>query len=371
MLSLEKINGDKLIEILKSMLDVKIKALEDNMIKNSSKLQNLQNNLNKLEKNLDTIIKEENRTKSKSLRNKSATNIEKIETESVEIERYEGNCTDSINRMSLNLFKMIFVFLYPKEIFILACVSKKLFNATENVYYWKLFVPEKVYDNGRLKKMEFITRKIACRNFVNGKYQPFLLQGHSNKITSLHIDDENETVVSGSKDQSVKFWNLKNKKSATYCGHGALINNIFHWRDGVVSSSIDKTMHIWKPKTGEASVIRAHSAAILAMKPYDNYRVITGSSDGIIKFWDLEQAQLIKEFPKQVGAVQFFHCNSQYLASYGQNDLKINLWDLNTCQNLFDLPFSFNNTVSFNEISGIHVSIKNLVFAGQSGGGTL
>ena len=74
------------------------------------------------------------------------------------------------------------------------------------------------------------------------RYQNYNLDGHGDHITSLDV--RGNMIVSGSKDNTVKVWDIDRKKGWTFTGkHMNMITKVLMWDDtSAFSSSIDKTI---------------------------------------------------------------------------------------------------------------------------------
>jgi len=138
------------------------------------------------------------------------------------------------------------------------------------------------------------------------------LSGHTEGITSL--DSFGEFLLSGSHDSTVKLWNLRKKR---------LINSFVHDETGIDSfhPSVSTTMFcpsvtqsptqfIYGTSSGVVKVVSVedntslavfhHSNRITALAGYgihsdpraDPHLVFTGSSDGVLRCWDLRISSL-------------------------------------------------------------------------------
>ena len=76
----------------------------------------------------------------------------------------------------------------------------------------------------------------------------------------IDINILGDSILSTSRDNTVKQWNVGNKKCQTFQGHGNWTTKAVHWDGGYVSASVDKTLRIWS--NNECKVLRGHSSAI-------------------------------------------------------------------------------------------------------------
>ncbi len=125
------------------------------------------------------------------------------------------------------------------------------------------------------------------------------LSGHSNVIDSIVISPDGQTLVSGSADRTIKIWNLKNGNLIrTLSGHSRSVNSVAISPDGqtLVSGSDDKTIKIWNLETGNLiRTLSGHSKVVwsLAISP-DGQTLVSGSWDDTIKIWNLQNGNLIR-----------------------------------------------------------------------------
>ena len=116
------------------------------------------------------------------------------------------------------------------------------------------------------------------------------LIGHTDEVWSVAISADGKTLVSGSKDQTIKVWELSTGKEMwTLRGHTDNAHSIAISADGqtLVSGSWDETIKVWELSTGkEMRTLRGHihhvtSVAISA----DGQTLVSGSWDRTIKVW--------------------------------------------------------------------------------------
>ncbi|KAI8926444.1 WD40-repeat-containing domain protein [Entophlyctis helioformis] len=120
------------------------------------------------------------------------------------------------------------------------------------------------------------------------------LTGHSAEVTSLIV--AHGYLFSAGNDQVVYQWDLGNySRVKAFSGHTGYVSSLAWYvppngGDGVlVSGSWDGTVRIWDPTSGRCvHKIQVHNKSVGAVE-VDNSRSIlfTGTSDGLIKSWDL------------------------------------------------------------------------------------
>ena len=76
------------------------------------------------------------------------------------------------------------------------------------------------------------------------RYLSYNLLGHEKQITC--IDARNGLIASGSKDNTVKIWDIKRKRAYTFTGHMNWISKVLIWdHESAISASADKSIRFW------------------------------------------------------------------------------------------------------------------------------
>jgi len=171
------------------------------------------------------------------------------------------------------------------------------------------------------------------------------MEGHTDIVNTVCKLDDN-TVVSGSNDGTVKVWNINTHECLftlntggdirTLCTlpegcivSGGLYLKVFEKKEGnyiekqygkqesniiydktfgrgiksicalpnnemIVTAMLDKHLHIWNIKTGEHvhTIETGHILEINSVCILMNEYIVTASSDGIVKLWDFEYKQI-------------------------------------------------------------------------------
>jgi WD40 repeat protein len=174
------------------------------------------------------------------------------------------------------------------------------------------------------------------------------LTGHDLWVRSVAISPDGQTLVSGSYDHTIKIWNLKmGKLLNSLAGHGDAIWSVALSPDGqaIVSGSHDDTIKIWNLKTGEllnSLLANSNGVAAIAISP-DGQTVVSGGFDNSIKIWDLKTGQLLhilNGHENEVAAIAISP-DAQTIVS-GSNDKTLKLWSLKTGKRLHTLTGHLN-----------------------------
>ena len=107
-------------------------------------------------------------------------------------------------------------------------------------------------------KLQFLDSHQANKQLIE-QYGLFL-EGHTNRVTSVAITSDNKFIVSGSADNTVRVWNLQDKRQeAVLEGHTHVVTSVAITSDNkfIVSRSYDNTVRVW-------NLQNKHQEAVLA-----------------------------------------------------------------------------------------------------------
>jgi len=124
-------------------------------------------------------------------------------------------------------------------------------------------------------------------------------KGHSNWVTALATPPENNDIVlSGSRDKSIIIWDLKKGDNNNYAmpkralrGHSHYVQDVVISSDGqfALSGSWDATLRLWDLNTGTTTrpTFVGHTKDVLSVAfSSDNRQIVSGSRDRTIKLWN-------------------------------------------------------------------------------------
>ncbi|MBD2596115.1 serine/threonine protein kinase [Nostoc spongiaeforme FACHB-130] len=213
---------------------------------------------------------------------------------------------------------------------------------------------------------------IKVWNLATGK-EIRTLVGHSKSVSSIAISPDRKTLVSASRDNTIKVWNLATgKEIRTLEGHSDSVNSIAISPDGktLVSASRNKNSGItlWNPETGkEIRTLEGHSDGVnsVTISP-DGNTLVSASADRSIKVWNLATGQLIRTLEGHSDGV-----NSVTISPDGKTlvsasaDRSIKVWNLATGQLIRTLIGHLGS------VSSIAISPDGKTLASASGDQTI
>ncbi|KAH7396585.1 WD40-repeat-containing domain protein [Phaeosphaeria sp. MPI-PUGE-AT-0046c] len=129
------------------------------------------------------------------------------------------------------------------------------------------------------------------------------LQGHSQKVYSVVLDQARNRCISGSMDNMVKVWSLETGACLfTLEGHTSLVGLLDLSHGRLVSAAADSTLRIWDPENGQCkSRLCAHTGAITCFQ-HDGQKVISGS-DRTLKMWNVNTGEFVKDLLTDLSGV--------------------------------------------------------------------
>ncbi|KAH9626443.1 hypothetical protein KSS87_004945 [Heliosperma pusillum] len=172
------------------------------------------------------------------------------------------------------------------------------------------------------------------------------LSGHSKKVTSIKIVHQDENlVITGSADKTVRLW--QGLDDGTYdCrhilkDHTAEVQavTVHATNKYFVTASLDSSWCFYDIASGRCfSQVTDSSAYTSAAFHPDGLILGTGTTDAIVKIWDVKSQANVAKFDGHTGPVtaMSFSENGYFLATAAHDGVK--LWDLRKLKNFRSFP---------------------------------
>lgn len=156
--------------------------------------------------------------------------------------------------------------------------------------------------------------------------------GHEDEITDVSFSPDGQIIVTASKDQTVKLWNLAGKQITTLKGHTGLVQSVRFSPDQkiIATASWDNTVKLWTISGQLITTLNAHQASVYSVSfSPNNQSIATADSDGNVKIWNLN-GELVNTFKAHNNLAIYsisFSPDSQKIAT-ASADRTVKLWNL-------------------------------------------
>jgi WD40 repeat protein len=178
----------------------------------------------------------------------------------------------------------------------------------------------------------------ALRQALSGFQESTVLTDHQDVVyTAQFSPTDGNRVVTASRDNTARIWDVQTMKSIVLRGHEDRILSAQFSLDGkqVVTASDDRTARIWDAQTGESkAVLRGkHTNTIFwAAFSSDRSQVVTASADNTARIWDAQTGEQLAEFPHSIEVVcATFNRDGTEIIT-GTNEGKVHVWNIATRQ---------------------------------------
>lgn len=166
-------------------------------------------------------------------------------------------------------------------------------------------------------------------------------EGHSHWVLSVAISPDGNTLVSGGADKNIKVWNLNSGKLIhtliDLSWHSSWVTAVAITPDGktIVSGSTTKTIKIWDLNTGNLKETlqdpKELSSVLSLCISHDGKVIACGSTNNKITLWNLDSGQLIRSIEGHSDWIQSLSITSGNTTLIsGSRDGVIKFWQSKT-----------------------------------------
>ncbi|XP_028637771.1 CMT1A duplicated region transcript 1 protein isoform X1 [Grammomys surdaster] len=176
------------------------------------------------------------------------------------------------------------------------------------------------YNGGDLMAVSS-NRKIHLLDIMQIKELPIEFRGHAGSVRALFLSEEDNILLSGSYDLSIRYWDVKTGACVRiFYGHQGTITCLDLYKNRLVSGAKDGQVKEWDIETGKCLKTFKHKDPILAARISETY-IVSSCERGIVKVWHVVTAQLQKTLTGHEGAVKCLFFNQWHLVSGGADGL--------------------------------------------------
>jgi WD40 repeat protein len=175
-------------------------------------------------------------------------------------------------------------------------------------------------------------------------------KGHELAVITLAVSPDSNFVATGSKDKSVKIWELSTGREVrSFLGHEKTVNCVRFTPDGkfLLSGSNDKTIRIWEVNSGKIIITIPTEDYIMdiAVDPAMKYMIAGGYNESgypdSAMIFDFKSRALLKRIminSRSTGVSVQISSNGKYLG-FGEDNRVVNLYEMGTWKNLHTFTY--------------------------------
>lgn len=233
---------------------------------------------------------------------------------------------------------------------VLSLIIKSIYlissSADKSILLWSLKSNELIHSfNGHKAQVNCIAAGFNIKTIISGSDDKTLifwntfagikeeLKNHKMPIKALVLSEDEKILASGSTDKSVIIWNPLSKKMLIVLNHNDKVNTLFMNTNYLISGCKDKVVTIWDLKNfAKEFEYKVHNGQIIALAALGNGRKIFSSSDDqSVKIFDFKRKEVGEYFSGHCEAVLCIAAthDCRYVVT-GSRDDTIRLWNIMT-----------------------------------------
>ncbi len=114
-----------------------------------------------------------------------------------------------------------------------------------------------------------------------------ICRGHEDLVTSVCVRTDGK-IVSGSKDKTVRVWDMHGNELAVCRGHEDRVSSVYVTNDGkIVSGSVDDTICVWDMRGNQLAVCRGHENSVYSVCITKDGKIVSGAYDKTVRVWNI------------------------------------------------------------------------------------
>jgi WD40 repeat protein len=122
------------------------------------------------------------------------------------------------------------------------------------------------------------------------------LSGHTDDLTSACFSPDGKKIVSGSKDKTIRVWEVATQHCRRFRGHTGEVTAVAFSPDGrhIASASSDHTVRLWGAESGRSLCFKGHGHTVssVAFSP-DGKHIASASQDQTVRIWRADVEGLV------------------------------------------------------------------------------
>ncbi|XP_078426799.1 F-box and WD repeat domain containing protein 10B [Cetorhinus maximus] len=183
------------------------------------------------------------------------------------------------------------------------------------------------YDGGQMIAVGSSDGRIRFLDSNHSKDISLIMQGHTGRIKSVFLSEENGFLLSGSYDLNIRRWDLKTASCMNiYRGHLGIITCLDLHKDIFASAGMDNKAKVWDVYKGKCLCNFRHERPVLSVVINEMY-VVSGCEKGLVYVWCIKPPSLVKVLTGHTDSVTCVSCDQWHLVS-GSKDKNIKAWSM-------------------------------------------